>query len=167
MHACLPAAFALGLLLAAPEAFGFCIYNLVKDSNVHVALVAAGAQRPAKMHGGSVAPGKESCCNPKNAECNPDRLPELSDTATVSFEARIQASPGGRPPMSCGRRSADRRRFPSGFEVIAPLRGSLQFEANPRFNQGSPAGASNPQFVVKALTPQKNLYTVYYCPSTG
>lgn len=166
MHAYLPAVFALGLLLAAPEIFAFCVYNQLKDGNVYATLAAAGAQRPPKIHAGSVAPGKESCCNPRTAECNPDRVPE-TDTATVSFEARIEAGPGGRPQMSCGKPTADRRRFPSGFEVSAPLRGSLLFEANPRFDTRSPAGASNPQFVLKALSPQKSLVTLYYCPPRG
>jgi hypothetical protein len=163
MRACLSAVLAFGLLLHATGAFAFCVYNGLRDREVQAALVPAGTQRPAKIYGDRVGPGKESCCNPKNAECNPDRVLE---TSMISFEGRVEALvlPGaaGQPQAQCGRATTERR-FLSGAELPVPLRGSLLFEVNPGFDRSRPATAANPQFVAKALAPDKSLVATYPC----
>ena len=162
MRACLSAVLALGLLLSMSEARAFCVYNYVPGGNVHAALVVMGAQG-SKIYAESVAPGKESCCNPKNFQCNPFGLPE---TASIAFAARIEAL-AGRPQMPCGKLTADRQGFPSGLEVFVPLRGSLQFEVNPLFVSGRAAGMENPPFVAKALSPEKLQVAMYPCAPKG
>jgi hypothetical protein len=154
---------AFGLLLHATGAFAFCVYNGLRDRDVQAALIPMGTQRPAKIYGESVAPGKESCCNPRSAECNPDRLQE-TETTMISFEARVLASQGAAamPQANCGLATSELR-FPSRAWLQVPLRGSLLFEANPKFDARLPAAATNPQFVAKALAPNKSLVAMYPC----
>src|SRR5689334_16677100 len=110
---------AAALLAIAPAAHGFCIYNDMADADVQAVLMPAQPSFTGKVYREKVEPGKESCCNPKNTECNPDRVP---DTGSVTFEAKVVPRARGPKPVDvrCGKPTANPR-FASRFEVPSPL----------------------------------------------
>jgi hypothetical protein len=160
------AALNAGILVAAvlaltPAAHGFCIYNDSNDADIHAVLVPTPAAGGGKVYQHKVEPGKESCCNPKNAECNPDRV---ADNASVTFEAKVVPRIAGAKPvdLGCGKPTANPR-FRSRAEVPAPVRGTLRFAPNPRFNRGQPEGGANPRYTVRILSPENVQIAIYAC----
>ncbi|QJR16574.1 hypothetical protein [Usitatibacter palustris] len=154
----------------AGDAHAFCVYNGLKDRAVFATVVApTNVPKPAKLYGETVAPGKESCCNPKNTECNPGRV---GDQALIAFEARVEAKapvPPGVPPqvVACGRPVTDKndKRFPSGVETPIPARSYLRFEHNPAFIPQQKYGWENPPYVLKVLVgPENRLVQTFPCP---
>src|SRR5262249_40764450 len=131
--------FALGAALAAADAHAYCVRNALSE-RVHASVVASRVPvpLPAKTFSETVAAGKEFCCNPKNAECNPDRA---SDDATLVFEARVEAVPA---PLRCG---VPDPKAQGRVVAVAPVRGFLRFEANAGFDKTKPPAPNNPPFL--------------------
>lgn len=156
---------AAALLALAPAAHGFCIYNEMVDADVHAALMPVQAGYTGKVYREKVEPGKESCCNPKNAECNPDRVAE---TAGITFEAKVVPRNRGPKPVDvrCGKPTANPR-FLSKLEVPSPLRGNLRFQANPRFDRARPENGANPRYILRVLTAQNAQPVLYACIPGG
>lgn len=163
MRAALHAGMLVAAMLAlSPAAHGFCIYNDAVDADVTAALVPVQAGYTGKIYREKVDPGKESCCNPKNAECNPDRV---ADTASVTFEAKIvPRSAGAAKPvdLGCGRPTANPR-IRSRVEVPSPLRGNLRFAPNPRFDRTRAESAANPRYMLRILSPENTQLAVFAC----
>lgn len=162
MRAALHAGFlGFALFALAPAAHGFCLYNDSTDADVHAALVPVQPGYGGKVYREKVEPGKESCCNPKNAECNPDKV---ADTGSVTFEARVVPRAAGPKPVNlgCGKPSTNPR-IASRIETSAPVRGNLRFEPNPRFNRAVPEGAANPRYVLRILSPQNTQLASFAC----
>jgi len=147
--------FALGAALAASDSFAYCVRNALTDRPVHAAVVPNRTPPPPKLFSESVAAGKEFCCNPKNADCNPDRV---ADEAWVAFEARVETST---QPILCGQPDP---KAPQNARATAPVRGFLRFELNPRFDARRPPAPDNPPFLVKALTADNKVVAAYTCP---
>lgn len=143
---------AAALLLVAGAAHGFCVENAVPDRAAQSALALPRPQPPQKLYEDTVAPGKQSCCNPRNFECNPTRV---GDADLLPFEARIDAS----PPLACGSPPGPAR--PRVVEV--PARGLLRFEPNAQFDPGRPADAANPPYLLRSLGAQRDLLRTYPC----
>jgi hypothetical protein len=166
MRAFLSLLLAAFALCASAEASAFCVYNTLTDRQVRANVVGPAKPLPVpKIYAETVAPGKESCCNPKNAECNPERVP---DSAFVAVEARIMpdAAAKGVPAAAavpCGKPTTDAR-FPSGAESALPIRGSLRFERNPQFDARRPPGKGNAQYVLKSFAADNRLVATYFCP---
>jgi hypothetical protein len=152
---------AAALIALAPAAHGFCIYNDLVDADVHATLMPTQAGYTGKVYREKVEPGKESCCNPKNAECNPDRV---ADTASIMFEAKVVPRTKGPKPadVRCGRPTANPR-FVSKVEVPSQLRGNLRFEPNQRFNRAQPESGTNPRYILRVLTAQNAQPVFYAC----
>jgi hypothetical protein len=112
----------------------------------------------------TVAGGKEFCCNPKNADCNPDRA---RDDGTLAFDARIEPPPPPDPakppppPIPCG--IADPK-AQGRVMAVAPVRGFLRFEMNARFDARRNPTADNPPYLLRALTADNKLVATYTCP---
>lgn len=158
LHALLVFIAALAL---ARDAQAFCIYNDSADADVFAALVPAYPGHTGKVYREKVEPGKESCCNPKNAECNPDRVP---DTATVTFEAKVVPRAAGAKPvdLGCGKPTTNPR-FRSRVQATAPVRGNLRFAPNPRFDRMRPEGAANPRYMFRILSPENTHLATIAC----
>ena len=140
------------LSIAAGAAHGFCVENAVPDRGVHSALALPRPQPPQRLFEDALAPGRESCCNPRNFECNPTRVP---DAAPLPFEARVDAV----PPLACGVPSeAGRPRI-----VEVPARGFLRFEPNPQFDPRRAADPANPPYLARALGADRGLLRAYPC----
>ena len=158
---------ALGTALAAQSSLAYCVRNALTDRAVHAAVVPSRVARaPAKIFSESVAAGKEFCCNPKNADCNPDRA---GDEGSVWFDAQVEpappaptapAPPAPPPPLKCG--MPDPRAM-GRVLVTAPVRGFLRFEQNTRFDPRKRAGADNPPYLLKALTADNRVVATYAC----
>ena len=165
MRAALHAGFlGFALFALAPAAHGFCIYNDSTDADVHAALVPVQPST-GKVYREKVEPGKESCCNPKNAECNPDRV---ADAASITFEAKVVPRAKGPRPvdLGCGKPTKNPR-IPSRVETSAPLRGNLRFGANPRFDRTRTEGTANPRYVLRILSPQNAQLASFVCVPTA
>ena len=73
--------FTVAFALAAfgvPDAYAYCVRNALSLA-VHAEVVALAGARPPKVFSESVAAGREFCCNPKNLDCNPDRIPDAGN----------------------------------------------------------------------------------------
>jgi hypothetical protein len=145
---------ALVAALAAPDCLAYCVRNALADRAVHAAVVASRTPVPPKMFSESVAAGKEFCCNPKNADCNPDRL---GDEASLVFDAHVEVAPA---PLKCG---VPDPKANGRVLITAPVRGFLRFEANPRFDPRKHPAADNPQYLLKALTADNKVVATYAC----
>ena len=159
MRKALHIVFALGAALAAADVHAYCVRNALTE-RVHASVVASRmpVPLPAKMFSETVAAGKEFCCNPKNAECNPDRA---NDQSTLMFEARVEVAP---TPVKCG---APDPKAQGRVVAVAPVRGFLRFEANAGFDKSKPPAGNNPPFLLKALTADNKVVTTYTCPPRG
>ena len=51
--------------------------------------------------------------------------------------------------------------------AIAPVRGFLRLEPNPRYDARRKVGGDNPPFLLKALTADNKLVATYPCPARG
>ena len=129
-------------LLAAGEAGAFCIENAIQGRVVQAMLAPPGPPRAARLFSAPVEFGKQSCCNPRNAECNPDNVP---DDGALHFRARIEAA-GPARAVTCGAWSD-----PQQPVLYAPARGYLRFEVNAAFKAQRPPSLVNPSFVVRVL----------------
>jgi hypothetical protein len=157
MRALLHILLALGTVAAAPDCLAYCVRNALKDRPVHASILGSRAPPPAKLFSESVEAGKEFCCNPKNADCNPDRV---GDQGSVAFDAKVETST---TPIDCGVLSADPH-APRPVEVKAPVRGFLRFELNTTFDARKPPAPGNAPFLLKALTADNRLVATYTCP---
>jgi hypothetical protein len=155
MRSALHIVFALGAALAAPDSLAYCVRNALADRPVHAAIVPTRTPPPPKLFSESVAAGKEFCCNPKNADCNPDRV---GDEAWVAFEARVETATA---PIPCGLPDP---KVPQRVGALAPVRGFLRFEVNARFDARRRPAADNPPFLLKALTSDNKVVATYSCP---
>ena len=151
--------FAL-LACAAGGAQAYCLRNSTPSATVHAEVVPTQARHPPKLFIQSVGPGKEYCCNPKNADCNPDGS---DDQGRASFEARVEAGPGVPVAIACGEPTPDAG-FASHARLAAPVRGALRATANPRYDARRPASADNPPFLVEAVTADNRVVATYSCP---
>lgn len=163
MRPALHIVFALGAALAAAGADAYCVRNAIGDRAVHVAVLGSRLPAPVKTFNETVAAGKEFCCNPKNADCNPDRA---RDDGSLPFDARIELPPPKPtepppPPIPCG--IMDPRAL-GRVTAVAPVRGFLRFEANARFDARRNPAADNPPYLVRALTADNKVVATYTCP---
>jgi hypothetical protein len=150
---------AVAILAQIPESRAFCLYNLTPDADVHASLVPSQPGYAGKLYRDKVEPGKESCCNPKNTDCNPDRLP---DAGLVAFEAKVVPRPPARPAdLGCGAATRDPRN--RARYAQAPLRGSLRFEPNPAFDRTRAEGPANPRYVLRILSAENAQVASYAC----
>ncbi len=158
MRPALHIVFALGAALAATDGCAYCVRNAITDRPVavHAAVVATRTPIPPKTFSETVASGTEFCCNPKNADCNPDRA---GDEGTLAFDARVETPVA---PLRCG--LLPDARNPGRVLVMAPVRGFLRFEANPRFDVRKRPAADNPPYLLKALTADNRVVATYSCP---
>ena len=148
------------LLAATSETRAYCLYNLMPDADVEAMLIAPGVPPTTRVYRERIPPGRESCCNPKNAECNPLRK---GDAEIVSFEAKIARGPAPRPAeLGCGIPITDPKMAPR-LEARAPVRGGLRFEVNPGFDRARQAGPDNPPYVARSLSPENTILAVYAC----
>jgi hypothetical protein len=158
------------LLLGAGASHGFCVENGLPDRTTQAALALPKPQPPARIYDDTVAPGKESCCNPRNFECNPTRVP---DAATLPFEARVDPPPGAPQQvkgLACGpaldpRAPRDPRDPRARRTIDLTARGVLRFEFNPQFDPSRLPDAANPPYLARVLTPERVLATTYPCSS--
>jgi hypothetical protein len=168
MRAALHAVLFLGALLASRDGMAYCVRNALPDASVHAAVIALKAVALPKLFSETVAPGREFCCNPKNADCNPDRI---GDEGFALFEAEVQPrGPRGAaapPGIKCGVVSSADPRKPPLAHVTIPMRGFLRFDRNPRFDARRPPAADNPLYLLQALTADNRLSAVYPCPARG
>ena len=138
--------------LASPDAHAFCVENAVAG-RLGQASVVALQQRPARTYDAAVEFDRQSCCNPRNAECNPDGT---GDDGVVFFRARVD--PAGRP-LVCGA-PANAREPPL---LYAPARGFLRFEPNPLYSAGRAPSLVNSPVVVRILDSERRLLTTFPC----
>jgi hypothetical protein len=148
------------LACAAAGAQAYCLRNSTPSATVHAEVVPTQARRPPKLFSESVGPGREFCCNPKNADCNPDGS---DDQGRAAFQARVEAGPGVAAAIACGEPTTDTR-FPSHARIAAPVRGALRAVANPRYDAHRPANPDNPSFFVEAVTADNRVVATYSCP---
>ncbi len=158
MRSALHIVFVLGTALAASDSFAYCVRNTLADRPVHAAVIPTKTPPPPKLFSERVAAGKEFCCNPKNADCNPDRV---GDEATVAFEAWVETAT---TPIPCGQPDP---KTPNRVRATAPVRGFLRFELNTRFDARKHPAADNPPFFLKALTADNKVVATYTCPPRG
>jgi hypothetical protein len=137
---------------ASPDAGAFCVENAIAGRMAHASVVAL-QQRPARAYDAAVEFDRQSCCNPRNAECNPDGT---GDDGVVFFRARVD--PAGRA-LACGA-PANAREPPL---LYAPARGFLRFEPNPLFSAGRAPSLVNPPAVVRILDSERRLLTTFPC----
>jgi len=172
MRPALHIVFALGAALAAVRADAYCVRNAITDRAVHAAVVPSKMPTAVRTFSETVAGGKEFCCNPKNADCNPDRA---GDEATLTFEVNVEAAPPAQTPqaplkdpaaapLKCGVADA---RAQGRVMAIAPVRGFLRFEPNARYDPRRKVGGDNPPYLLKALTADNKLVVTYPCPARG
>ena len=161
------AALHAGLLVAAllaltPAAHGFCIYNDTVDADVHATLLPSKPGFTGKVYREKVEPMNESCCNPNNAECNPDHV---ADAASITFDAKVTRRARGTEPvdLACGKSAVSSRNPSPRVEATTPLRGSLRFQANPRFNRARPENAANSRYVMRSVSPQNTALGTHAC----
>lgn len=140
-------------LIACGEARAFCVESAVAGRAVKASVVPVRPQ-PARLFESSVAPSGQSCCNPRNLECNPDGAPE---DGVVHFRATVD---GGGRVMACGAPGPDPRQPPV---LYAPLRGYLRFEANATFNPQRSTNVVNSPVVVRVLDADRRLVTSFPC----
>ena len=150
--------FALGAALAAMGSHAYCVRNALADRAVHASVTASHTPAPVKTFSETVAAGKEFCCNPKNADCNPDRA---SDAATIAFDAQVETATA---PIKCGVPDAKAQ---GRIVATAPVRGFLRFEANARFDAARRPAGDNPPYLLKALTADNKVVATYQCPPRG
>jgi len=67
------------------------------------------------------------------------------------------------PAVPCGTITSDAR-FASRAAVMAPVRGTLRFERNPRFDALRPMSPDNPRFLLHTLTSDNRPAATYTCP---
>jgi hypothetical protein len=143
----------LAVLLAGP-AHAFCVENALAAGNVAQAILTPLRERPPRVYDDAVEAGKQSCCNPRNAECNPDRVP---DAGVLFF--RAHSARAGTRRLVCGATSDPR----VAAAVYAPVRGFLRFEANPQFNAGRSLTLVNPPLLLRVLDADRRLVTTFPC----
>jgi hypothetical protein len=159
MRPALHIVFTLGAALAVADAHAYCVRNALADRAVHAAVVGSRTPGPVKTFSETVAAGKEFCCNPKNADCNPDRA---SDEAAIAFDAQVEMAPA---PIKCG--ALPDAKAPGRVVAMAPVRGFLRFEPNARFDAHKRPGGDNPPYLLKALTADNKVVATYSCPPRG
>ena len=167
MRAALHAVLLAGALLASRDGFAYCVRNALPDASVRAAVIALKGLAVPKRFAETVGPGREFCCNPKNADCNPDRI---GDEGFALFEAEVQprgAQGAPVPGIKCGVVSAADPRKPPLAHVAIPVRGFLRVERNARFDPGRRAAADNPPYLLQALTADSRVSAVYPCPARG
>ena len=148
-------ALASALVLGSPPVAAFCVENAVAGRVAQATLVPL-QRKPPRIYDATVEYERQSCCNPRNADCNPDGL---ADDGVLFFRARLEpARPGARPAL-CGA-SPDPR---EALAVYAPVRGFLRFEANPLFNPARTPTLVNAPLVARALDSERRLLTTFPC----
>ena len=167
MRAALHAVLFLGALLASRDGFAYCVRNALPDAPVRAAVIALKGVSVPKLFAETVGPGREFCCNPKNADCNPDRI---GDEGFALFEAEVlprglQGAAG--PAIKCGVVSSADPRKPPLAHVAIPMRGFLRFDRNPRFDARRRPAFDNPPYLLQALTADNRISAVYPCPARG
>lgn len=149
-RAFMPVVVAL-LPLGPGAAHAFCVSNALPDRTATASLALPRPQAPARLFEETVAPGREACCNPRNFECNPTRVPE---TASLPFAARVDP-PEGAPreivALSCGPPTDARDPGHPRRVVNVPARGFLRIERNPQFDPRHVPDVGNPPFIAKVL----------------
>jgi len=165
MRPALHAVLLSGALLASGDALAYCVRNALPDAAVRATVIALKGLAVPKVFAETVGPGREFCCNPKNADCNPDRI---GDEGFALFQAEVQ--PRGAPgapvlAIKCGVVSAADPRKPPLAHVAIPVRGFLRVERNARFDARRRPAADNPPYLLQALTADNRVSAVYPCPA--
>jgi hypothetical protein len=167
MRAALHAVLLVGALLASREAMAYCVRNALPDASVRATVIALKGLAVPKLFAETVGPGREFCCNPKNADCNPDRI---GDEGFALFEAEVRP-PGAQGAavlgIKCGVVSSADPRKPPLAHVAIPVRGFLRFDRNPRFDVRRRPASDNPPYLLQALTADNRISAVYPCPARG
>lgn len=148
-------ALAVAMAAAAPPAGAFCVENAVAGYIARASLVPL-QRKPPRVYAAAVEHERQSCCNPRNGECNPDGM---ADDGVVFFRARLEAARAGARPAVCGA-TPDPRESP---HVYAPVRGFVRFEANPLFNPARATTLVNPPMVARVLDDERRLLTTFPC----
>lgn len=149
---------AVALLFASGEAAAFCVENGIPGRIGQASVVAFGPQRPVRLWASPpLATNGQSCCNPRNLECNPN-MAAGGDDAVVYFAARIDAL-ANLPAATCGVYTDERQ----PRIVYAPARGYLRFEQNRAFNPQRRANMVNAPFVARVLDADRKPVTDLPC----
>jgi hypothetical protein len=167
MRAALHAVLFLGALLASGDGLAYCVRNALPDASVRATVIALKGLAVPKLFAETVGPGREFCCNPKNADCNPDRI---GDEGFALFEAEVQPRGAQGAPVlgiKCGVVSAADPRKPPLAHVAVPVRGFLRVDRNPRFDVRRRPASDNPLYLLQALTADNRVSAVYPCPARG
>ncbi len=122
---------ALGLALAAPEAFAFCIHNDLKDRDVMVVQEEhPDWKRQDNRFKQLIKPGANSCCDAKSLDCNPNGR----QNSLVGMFVAVQTE----PPLKCGPASV-----PDKMKVIKISgAGTMRIVANPRHDPNAKMATS-------------------------
>lgn len=150
MQAILRPALLAAFLTASAGAHAFCVYNK-SDKDIEF-------QQQGHIKGmtARIAPGKDSCCNWKNKDCNKSK--KQTATLSATLIARYSTSFSRYDGDWCGifvqGEGASLEHQAGGYLVVQ----------NGRHNKSKPASTDNPTYIVTSYSHDHKLLDSYTCP---